>query len=82
MHKCNNYTTVDREFFAVKIFLPVGWVAKIKNAKISYMHVYFLPLGHAVKIKCANISYAKIYRSTVYKFTAHSCRQSVYHSIL
>ena len=42
--------TVDREIFAIKIFSPVAYAAKIKHTKISYVRVQFLPLGHVVKI--------------------------------
>ena len=42
LHAVRKKHTLDREIFAVKKFLPVAWVAKIKRTKITYMYMRFI----------------------------------------
>ena len=42
MYVCMYVCTVDREIFAVKIFLPVAPAAKIKRTKIKYTYMCYI----------------------------------------
>ena len=50
MYVCMYVCTVDWEIFAVKIFLAVAPVAKIKRTKIKYMYMRYIAEPSSGKI--------------------------------